>query len=96
MSGLRYLKPGLAIVLIFIGVKMILSEALKDQLIPDALKPFATISTGLSLGIVGTILGLAVLASLVLPKKPEKDQAEDAQSPPEELRSKETPGQTPG
>ncbi len=52
MDLFRYLSHGLAIVLIFIGVKMLA-------------EPWVHIGTGLSLGIVGAVLAIAVLASLV-------------------------------
>ena len=47
---LRYLKPALALVLAFIGVKMVLAD-------------HRPISDTLSLAVVGGILGLAALAS---------------------------------
>ncbi len=48
----RYLKFGLSVVLVFIGVKMLIAQ-------------WVHISTGLSLGIVGGILAVAVIASVV-------------------------------
>jgi len=52
----RYLKLGLAVVLTFVGVKMIIEG-------------FLHIPTALSLGIVGAILTVAVLASLLIAEK---------------------------
>jgi tellurite resistance protein TerC len=57
IDRLRYLDEGLAIVLIFIGGKMIG-------------EPWLHIPVGLSLGIVGAVLLLALLASIVIPVKP--------------------------
>ncbi len=57
VKSLAYLQPGLGAVLVFIGVKMLLRT-----LVP--------ISTGLSLAIVGGILGVAIAASVIAgPKK---------------------------
>jgi tellurite resistance protein TerC len=53
----HYLKLGLAVVLIFVGVKMLLGHT--------AWK----IPTGLSLGVVGLILAVSVVASLMKPKR---------------------------
>jgi tellurite resistance protein TerC len=72
MKGLRFLKPGLAIVLIFIGFKMVLAEARKDALLPEVLGSVAYIPVGASLGIIGGILALAIIASLLFPKRDEK------------------------
>lgn len=54
----RYLRVGLALVLCFVGVKMLLADIFK---IPAAL----------SLAVVAAILGVAVLASLLVPGRPE-------------------------
>ena len=51
----RYLKVGLAFVLCFVGVKMMLVD-------------FYKIPIGVSLGVVAGILAIAILASLVKPK----------------------------
>jgi tellurite resistance protein TerC len=55
----HFLKIGLAVVLVFIGVKMLITYF--DLHIP----------IGISLAVVGAALGLAVAASLAFPKKPE-------------------------
>ena len=52
MAGLRYLKPGLAAVLAFVGTKMLLVDVYK---IPPLV----------SLGIIVTILAVAFIASSI-------------------------------
>jgi len=56
MKYLRFLRFGLAAILIFVGVKMCLPEEYK-------------IPTGVALTVVGGILVLSVLASIVVPQK---------------------------
>jgi len=56
MQLFRYLKYGLAVILGFIGVKMLL-------------EPWVAISTLGSLGVIGAVLAAAVLASTLLPEK---------------------------
>jgi tellurite resistance protein TerC len=56
MTAFHYLQYGLAIILLFIGAKMVLSN-------------FYHIPIGIALGTVGGILVLSVVASLVFPKK---------------------------
>ena len=56
MDRFRYLKPGLAAVLVFVGAKMMLTDVYK---IPIAV----------SLGAVAGILGVAVVASLVVTRR---------------------------
>ncbi len=56
MDMFRFLQVGLAIVLTFVGCKMLVSE-------------FYKIPIGVSLGVVGAILATAVLASLAFPKR---------------------------
>ncbi|MCW8133192.1 MAG: TerC family protein [Planctomycetota bacterium] len=58
MGNLRFLKPALAIVLVFIGAKMFLHEGLDLK-----------IDSVVSLGIVGGILGASVAVSLMFPVK---------------------------
>jgi tellurite resistance protein TerC len=60
MTAFHYLQYGLAIILLFIGAKMVLSN-------------FYHIPIGIALGTVGGILGLSVVASLILPSR--KDAA---------------------
>jgi tellurite resistance protein TerC len=57
MQLFRYLKLGLAIILMFIGVKMLV-------------EPWLEISTGVSLGVIGGVLTVSVLASTLIPEKP--------------------------
>lgn len=71
----HYLPYGLGIVLAFIGVKMVLAEGLGGMGlywagVPEAswLDPYH-VPTPLSLGVVGTVLLLSVLASLLLPPR---------------------------
>ncbi len=58
MGMFRYLKPGLSIILCYVGVKMLLMGVYK-------------IHTGVSLGIVLGILALSVLASVLIKEKKE-------------------------
>ncbi len=57
MQLFRYLKFGLALILVFIGGKMLV-------------EPWLGISTLFSLGVIGVVLAAAVLASLLIPEKP--------------------------
>jgi tellurite resistance protein TerC len=71
MDRFRYLKPGLAAVLVFVGAKMMITGVYK---IPIAL----------SLGIVATILAVAIAASLVVTGREARRrrlQAERLQAP---------------
>ncbi len=58
MKYFRYLKLGLAVILVFIGVKMVLAQSGVIHLAPV-----------LSLGILAGVLAVSVLASVVLPEK---------------------------
>jgi len=69
MGSLRFLKPALSVVLVFIGVKMVLAELGGEE------KPYK-IPTGVSLAVVGLVLALAVVASLIFPKKEEAKAAQ--------------------
>ena len=60
INKFHYLKLGLSVVLIFVGAKMLLSEIYK---IPIAV----------SLGVIATVLTIAVVASLMFPKKAEAE-----------------------
>lgn len=92
MGELRYLKPALAFVLVFIGVKMVLAELAGHYEVSWAFK----IPTGVSLGVVGGALALAVIASLLAPGKPYGEPApgEIAVHPPqpEPVGGAELPG----
>jgi tellurite resistance protein TerC len=59
LDRLRYLDEGLAAVLVFIGGKMIA-------------EPWVHVSVQLSLGVVGGMLLVALIASLLFPAKPKK------------------------
>ncbi len=52
----RYLKVGLALVLVFVGTKMVLADVYKVPVLA-------------SLGIIAAILGLSVAASLLIPRR---------------------------
>jgi tellurite resistance protein TerC len=54
----HYLKLGLAAVLVFVGIKMLLAD-------------LYTVPVGLSLGVIALVLGASVLASLLWPKSAE-------------------------
>jgi tellurite resistance protein TerC len=60
----RLLKFGLAIILAFIGVKMVIS-------------PFLHISSAISLGVVGGVLVVSTVASLMLPKAEDEPEAKE-------------------
>lgn len=62
MGLFRYLKAGLSMVLILVGLKMIFSEALKSLEVP----------VYLSLIVIVVILGLSVLASVLIPESKKK------------------------
>ncbi len=54
MQLFRYLNIGLAIILVFVGLKMLASQ-------------YVSISIHISLGIIGTVLAASVLASVLIP-----------------------------
>jgi tellurite resistance protein TerC len=56
MDSFRFLRIGLAAVLVFVGVKMLVAE-------------FLHIPIGLSLGLVAGLIALSILASVVIPKR---------------------------
>jgi tellurite resistance protein TerC len=57
-----YLKLGLSIVLVFVGLKM-------------GMVDFYKIPVGLSLGVIGTILAISVIASLIRARRMPKLEA---------------------
>jgi TerC family integral membrane protein len=59
LTRLRYLKPGLAAILIFVGLKMVLFK-------------WIDLPTGTSLLIIGAILSVALLVSLLRPVPPDE------------------------
>jgi tellurite resistance protein TerC len=78
MGLFRFLQVGLCVVLMFIGVKMLISE-------------FVHIPIGISLGVVGTVLVGSVVLSLLLPVKKEVAAVEDGagNAGPENQRAEE-------
>lgn len=63
MNMFAYLHYGLSVVLVFVGIKMLLSEVYK-------------VPTGWSLAIIGLVLGLSVMVSLLKPPaQPAKEQS---------------------
>lgn len=60
LGALRFLRPGLALILFLVGVKMLVSDIVE-------------IPTGLSLAVVGAILAVAAVASLAVPATPPGD-----------------------
>jgi len=57
MQLFRFLKVGLAVILVFIGVKMLV-------------EPWLHITTGTSLGVIGAVLTTSVLMSVLIPAAP--------------------------
>ena len=55
MQLFRFLKFGLAVILVFIGAKMLI-------------EPWLDISTAASLGVIGAVLAISVLASVFIPR----------------------------
>jgi TerC family integral membrane protein len=66
MDAFHYLHYGLAVILTFIGVKMLVSN-------------FYHLHTGIALGVVAGVLSLSVVASLIWPKKQTSTQGENAE-----------------
>ncbi len=69
MGRLRFLKPALSIVLVFIGVKMIVEEASKSDTLGSLTSRLPHISTSMSLAVIGGILTLAAALSFLVPSK---------------------------
>ena len=55
MKSFHYLKYGLSLVLVFVGVKMLIAD-------------FYHVSIGLSLSVIGAVLTISILASLLFPR----------------------------
>jgi tellurite resistance protein TerC len=65
MHKFRFLKYGLGIILVFVGLKMVwLNDAFGGKF-----------PVSWSLGIIGSILAISVFASLVIPPKAEKEDS---------------------
>jgi tellurite resistance protein TerC len=77
MASLRFLRPALAAVLVFIGCKMLWEEARKHEYLPAAIAEKLHITTGISLTVVASIIGFAIVASLLWPKREEAGTAEE-------------------
>jgi tellurite resistance protein TerC len=60
----RFLRLGLSAVLVFIGAKMLVTFFHRE------------VPIGISLGVVGLLLALSIVASLVIPEKPSADPAD--------------------
>jgi tellurite resistance protein TerC len=74
MGKFRYLKPGLAILLSFIGVKMLL-PAIGNDLLPLLGMPAADIhiSTPVSLIVIVAILAVSIGLSAIIPEKTKQE-----------------------
>lgn len=62
MQLFRYLKIGLAVILVFIGVKMLI-------------EPWLHVTTTVSLAVIGTVLSMSVLLSALIKEKPKPKAA---------------------
>jgi tellurite resistance protein TerC len=60
MQLFRYLKVGLAVILVFIGVKMLIEH-------------WVDISTTTSLGVIASVLTMSVLLSVLIKESPKKN-----------------------
>jgi tellurite resistance protein TerC len=83
MTKFHLLKFGIALILSFIGVKMLIADL---YLLPVAESIGITqplkISIGVALGVVAGLLGLSVLGSALFPQKQEPGAAEPSESRP--------------
>jgi tellurite resistance protein TerC len=61
MHKFRFLKYGLGLILVFVGLKMVWLKAAFDEKFPITW----------SLGIIGTLLTISIVASLAIPPKTE-------------------------
>ncbi len=81
MAGLvplfHYLEYGLAFVLVFVGIKMIVPGL--SEIIPGF--PHIKISTPLALGVIALLIGGSIIASLLFPPKEKKDASATPSSP---------------
>jgi tellurite resistance protein TerC len=88
---LRYLKAGLAIILGFVGVKLLLESLVHDGVETIAGIPLPEINPLVSLGIIMGILAVVIVLSLRRPM-PEGEQAPAGIAPPFEDASTSTKG----
>ena len=70
LQSFKYLKPALVVVLAFIGIKMLLAG---PNVLGTDFMPIYEVPIWMSLAIVVGILGLAIVASVMSPKKPEPE-----------------------
>jgi tellurite resistance protein TerC len=92
----RYLSVGLALVLAFVGLKMLLEEPLRPFLLSHGIAKQQLIL--ISLGVIALILTLSVVASvLVGPKEPLEHPAEAVtEEPPAAVEGADGPASDPG
>lgn len=69
MNMFHYLKIGLAIILCFVGLKMVLSDVIHLPIV-------------IALGVIAGVLTLSVVASLVWPQKPDEIKEREHTKPP--------------
>jgi tellurite resistance protein TerC len=69
MNMFHYLKLGLAVILSFVGLKMVLSDVIK-------------LPITVALGVIAGVLAISVIASLIWPKKPEELEEREKLPPP--------------
>jgi tellurite resistance protein TerC len=74
MRMFYYLHYGLSLILIFVGVKMILSKA---DMLPLVNLHEIHIPAGVALGVVGGILIISIIASVIWPPKKEKPEEQN-------------------
>ncbi|MBZ0136680.1 MAG: TerC family protein [Planctomycetes bacterium] len=76
MAAFRFLKYGLSIILIFVGVKMILTMGVPEFSVGGTtihVPPFH-MPIAVSLSVIGGVLALCVVLSLAIPRKVEKQE----------------------
>ena len=78
MHKFHYLKLGLSVVLVFVGMKMLLPDA-SNLLLGVSYK----IPTAVSLGIVGGVIAVAVIASLIRANRLERAELSESHNKPE-------------
>jgi tellurite resistance protein TerC len=69
MNMFHYLKLGLAIILCFVGLKMVLSDIFH-------------VPIGIALAVIAGVLTLSVVASIIWPEKPEEIEEREKKLPP--------------
>jgi tellurite resistance protein TerC len=74
MRMFHYLHYGLSLILIFVGIKMILSKA---NMIPLLNLHEIHIPAGIALAVVGGVLAISVLASIIWPPKEKINEEEN-------------------